>query len=49
MLGKMQPCQGYFWLFLGSDGGPQGLEICDLWSLGVGEIDICGVVGICTN
>ena len=49
MLGKMQPCQGYFGLSLGAARGPQGLQMCDSWSFRVGEIDICGGVGICMN
>ena len=45
MLEKMYLCWGYIWLFLGSDRGLKGPQMCDLGSLGMFEIDLCrGVV-----
>ena len=38
--GKMRLCRGYISLFLGSEGGSGGPQLCDSGSLGMGEIDL---------
>ena len=44
-----QNWSGYFWLFLGTDRGPQEPQIFDLRSLGMGKMDLQGGVGSSSN
>ena len=46
---KNATMSGVFWVVSGGGWGPQGLQMCYSWSVRVGEIDICGGVGICMN
>ena len=38
-----------FWVVSGLSWGPQGLKMCDLRSLEMGDIDICRGMGIVMN